>query len=534
MISFKYLVTSALPYVNYKLHIGHLIGCLLPGDIYSRFLKLRGEDCVYVGGADAYGTPTLVAAEKEGISPEELSNKYYEEQKKVVEGFNLAFDIYSKTNSPEHTKLVQDLYHKLKQNNFIYRKKIKQLYCEKCARSLPDRYVEGICPFCGKEGARGDQCDECGKLLEPMQLKEPYCVVCKTKPVLKESEHIFFELSKLGEKLQKWIEENKGIFPNAKRFSLNWIKGGLEDRCISRDIKWGIPIPDAPGKVFYVWFDAPIGYITFLKQIGKENWWHDKNTKLVHFLGKDNIAFHTIFFPGMLIAIGDFVLADSVASYEFLNWAGSKLSKSKGNMITLDEALELYDSDYWRYVLTSIQPEARDSDFTWELFEEIVNNDLNDAVGNFIHRTLTFTKKFYDGKIPKPDKFNEKDKEVLKSIEDTYEKVTELLSKIKLKEALNKTVNLARIGNQYLSEEEPWKNEKRKNNVIYICLNISHSLSILLEPFIPNSANKIKKYLGKPEKQIWSNAKELLEPEKKISDFEPLFKKVDVSAEVKT
>ena len=526
MSDFKYLVTSALPYVNNELHLGHLISSLLPADVYSRFLKFRGDECIYVCGTDEYGTAIAVEAEKQKMKPLELANKYHEIQKKITEDFNLKLDIFSRTSAPEHTTTTQGIYELIKSNDYIYNKKVKQLYCEKCKRFLPDRYVKGECPHCGYEEARGDQCEKCGKLLEPIELVKPKCVSCRKKPVEKENEHVFFRLSKLSEKLASWVDGNKHWPPNARNFALSWAKAGLEDRDISREMEWGVPIPDFPGNVFYVWFDAPIGYITFSKQIGKEKWWSDSDTRIVHFMGKDNIAFHTIFFPGMLMAAGGFTLPYHVASYEFLDYQGKKFSKSAGVGIFCRDAITLYPADYWRYYLIASLTEHRDADFTWEDFQKRVNNDLNDVLGNFIHRTLTFTRDIFGGAVPKLGRYTEEDEKIVAEIAKKHSEVEQSLDKVKLKDALNSAIDLARAGNQYLTLQEPWKDKERRNNVINLSLNIVAALSIILEPFIPESARKIRKFLNLDENYKWKDAVKLLEPGKTMGEFEPLFKKI--------
>ncbi len=523
MIEIRHLVTSALPYVNGELHIGHIAGCILPGDVYSRFLKIKGEKCIYVCGSDEYGTPIMVAAKKEGVTPQQLADKYHKKQVEAVNGLNIGFDIFSRTTSKEHTKVVQDFYYNLKQNNFIYRKQIKQLYCEKCKTFLADRYVEGTCPYCGAEKARGDQCDACGKLINPLELINPRCVTCGSTPAVKESEHVFFDLPKLENQLSDWIENHEGLFPNTKKFALNFIKEGLKEKDISRDIEWGVPIPDAPGKVFYVWFDAPIGYITFTKQLGKENWWHEKSTQLIHFLGKDNIPFHSIYFPGMLMAEGSYILPSKIASYEYLTFGGSKLSKSKGKVIKVVEALEEFPADYWRYYLVSNLPEKKDTDFTWESFQETINSELNDTIGNFINRTLTFAEKYFDSKVEKPE-LREEDKEVIREANEKAVQAAKLIEEIELKKALQEVVEIARIGNQFITKEEPWKNEKNRKQVVYSCLHLVKLLSVMLKPFTPESAEKIQEFIGKETK--WSQLKQ--EEEKyEIKEFEILFKKID-------
>ncbi|MFH0987230.1 MAG: methionine--tRNA ligase [Candidatus Micrarchaeota archaeon] len=528
-IEIRYLITGALPTVNADIHFGGVVGCLLRPDIYKRFLKLKGEDVISICGSDEYGTPILVAAENEGLKPPQLCDKYHKIHKEAIEALNIRFDNFGRTTSLEHTKVVQDFYYQLKQNNYIYRKEIEQLYCEKCARSLADRYVKGTCPHCGNADALGDQCEKCGKALEPTELIEPKCAVCGSKPVKKNVEHVFFELSKLREPLLEWVEQQTHWPTNARNFALNWLRGELRDKDISRDIQWGVPIPDAPGQVFYVWFDAPIGYITFTKQIGKENWWRDKNTRIVHFLGKDNIPFHTIFFPGMLKAAGGFTPPYQVSASEWLNYEGGKFSKSAGRGIFVTDAQSLgYPADYWRYYLTSVLPEKQDSDFGWDDFQSKVNNDLNDQIGNFVHRTLTFTKNFFGSKVPELNQEDllAQDRTALAKIDELVDRCGEELAEIELKKSLSTAVEIARLGNQYLTKEEPWKNQNRKPAVIYVCLNVVKALSVALEPFIPESASKIRVFLG-TDITNWDDAKQRLINGASINDFSPLFKKIE-------
>lgn len=522
VIQFKYLVTSALTYVNNIPHLGTLIP-LISADAYSRFLKLKGEKCIYISGADEYGTPATVQAEKEGITPAELADKYSALQRKLfIDGLKMEFDNYGRTTVPEHIKITQSIYEKIRKNGYVYKKEIEQLYCEKCRRFLPDRYVEGICPICGAEGARGDQCDACGKLLDPTDLREPYCVICKGAPARKKSTHIFFALSKFSDKLQTWIEKNEHWSARVRNFALSWLREGLKDRCISRDLEWGVPIPDLPGKVFYVWFDAPIGYITACKEIGKENWWKEKDVRIVHFLGKDNILFHAIFFPAMLLAAGGYALPYQVPSNEYLNYEGGKFSKSKNRGIFVEDALQILPADYWRYYLLATRPEKQDTDFTWRDFQEKINNDLNDALGNFVHRTLVFTAKFFDGRVPKADA----DEKVLAQVKEKAEKAAQLLGDFKIKEALQEIISIARLGNEYLSAEEPWKNKARQPAVIFACLQICKALGTYLEPFIPATADRIKEYL-KIKKTDWAGALEELKPGHKIGEPAPLFRKIE-------
>ncbi len=524
MVEIKYLVTSALPYVNGDLHLGHLVGCLLPADVYTRFLRSKGEKAIYVCGNDEYGTPIVVAAEKQGLAPKQLADKFHERHKQALEGFNIRMDIFSRTTTPEHTKVVQDFYYYLKQNGFIFRKEIEQYYCEHCKKFLPDRYIEGKCPYCGAEGARGDQCEECGKPLITTELIEPYCVICKDKPVLKKEEHVFFDLPRVEKELRGWVEKHEGMTANAKNFAVSFIKEGLREKDISRNMEWGVPIPDAEGLVFYVWFDAPIGYITFTKQLGKMNWWRENDTQLVHFLGKDNIVFHTVFFPGMLIAEGEFILPSKVIAYEYLRFSGSKLSKSKGTMIKALDAVRALPADYWRYALLSALPENKDYNFTWEFLEE-KTNELNDVIGNFIHRTLTFAKKFFNNIVEKPE-LTQADEEMVKEVGKIVKKVEEAMHNVELKKALGLVVGLARKANQYITAEEPWKKEERKKAVTYTCLHVAKALAVLLKPFIPESSEKILEYLGLENKK-WDDVK-ILEEKFIIKEFKPLFKKVEI------
>jgi len=525
VLKFKYIVTSALPYVNNVPHLGTIVGCVLPADVYSRYLKLKGEECVYVCGTDEYGTPIAVQAEKEGISPKELCDKYYEIHKKVYEGFNIKFDVFSRTSSPEHTELTQYFYNKLKKKGHIYKKKVKQLYCPNCKRFLPDRYVIGTCPYCGYEKARGDQCESCGKVLEPSQLLDARCNICSNKPVLKETEHSFFRLSAFQRQLKEWIDKNKHWPANARSFALSWIREGLIDRSITRDLEWGVPCPDDPSKVIYVWFDAPIGYITFSKQIGKEDWWKDKKNRIVHFIGKDNIPFHAIIFPAMNMGVGEYILPYQIASAEYLNYEGGKFSKSEGRGVFGDDALKLFPADYWRYVLMSMYPENRDVDFTWEEFQRKVNTELNDAFGNFVYRVISFVLRFHGRELEKPEQFSEKDRQIVNKVKESCAKINKLYESIKLKEALQEIIALARLGNQYLNAEEPWKNKDRAQSVMFISLNIVKTIAILIEPFLPETSAKIKKALN-IEDIAWHKAAELLEFGK-VEAIEPLFRKVD-------
>lgn len=531
MFFFRYLVTSALPYINARPHLGHLIGSLLPPDIYVRYLRLKGEEAIYICGTDEHGTATEIAAEKAGVTPQKWCDKYYKLHKEDYEWFLLNFTGFGRTSSPSNHELTQYIFKKLYDQGYIFEKTVKQFYCPRCKRFLPDRFVKGICPYCGAE-ANGDQCESCGKLLDPEELKEPRCAICGSKPILKESKHLFLDLPKFAPKLKRWIEANKHWPANVRNWALSLIPT-LKPRCITRDLKWGVKVPlkGFEDKVFYVWFDAPIGYIAITKDFvpNWRDWWTSKETRLVHFLGKDNIPFHTIIFPACLMAT-EFVLPYNIIAAEYLNYEGKKFSKSKGIGVTLEDARNLpYPPDYWRYALVSMAPETHDSDFTWKGFQEAVN-ELADVLGNFVHRTVVLTHKYFDGKVPKPGKFTEADERVIEKIKRAPEELSVYFDKARFREAQKRVLELAREGNAYLNEQEPWKNEEVRANVLYLSLNLCRSLAIFFSPIIPESSQKIWGIIGedgKVEEQSWEDAgKLLLKPGTKLGKPKVLFKKV--------
>ncbi len=529
VVIFKYLVTAALPYINNVPHLGHLISTLLPADVYSRYLKMSGHECIYVCGSDEYGTTTEIEAFKEHITAKELTDRNYKISNEGFRHMGCRPDIFSRTSNPAHTRIVQGIYEKVKSNGYTYEREIEQLYCEKDRRFLADRFVEGKCPYCGYDRAKGDQCENCGKVLEPHELINPKCTICGTVPVRKKSSHVFFALSKLTNQLKGFVEK-QDWFPSPKNFALSWIREGLEDIDIQRDIEWGIPIPGKEGGVLYSWFDAPIGYITFSEELGKEQWWHDSDTRLVHFIGKDNIAFHTMFFPGVLIAANGYILPWKVAAYEFLNWEeGEKFSKSRGIGLTVPQAAELYPADYWRYYLLTILTEHKDTNFSWDDFQGKVNVDLNDTIGNFVHRTLTFADRFYGGKVPEPGQLTDQDKAALATIKTTADATAADIEAISLKDALNKVVNLARLGNQYVQGEAPWANEERRPTVIFVALNMVHALCVLLSPFIPESAARIRQMINYNTNLTWVDATVEPKPGTQLGKPVPLFSKIEDS-----
>lgn len=542
----KWLVCAAWPYINAIPHLGTLIGSVLSADVFARYLRLKGEDVVYVSGSDEHGTPIEVEAIRRNISPKEYTDKMHEIVSDLFKKWGISFDNYTRTENPIHIEFVRGFYKKIEKNGYVFTK-IQQLpYCPNCKRFLPDRFVEGVCPYCGYEKARGDQCDNCGRLLEPIQLVNPHCVICGATPEIRETKHWFFNLSAFQDKLKEYIENNKNLPDNAKNFSLQLIKEGLKPRSLTRDNKWGIPAPfeGAKDKTIYVWMEAVLGYISAtiewsIKTGQPEKWkeyWFDSSTKSVYFIGKDNIPFHTLIFPALLMATHEnYTLPWNVVSTEYLQFEGEKFSKSRGIGIWADEALKLFPVDYFRYVLISIRPEKHDTSFRWDVFKQLVNDELNDIIGNFIHRTLTFIYNRFNGEIPKLGDLTEDDKKVLKRMEIVTEESGKLLEKFRYKDALSTVVSLMHTGNQYLSNTEPWalikKNKERASTILNICAQLVASFAILIEPFMPFTAEKIWKELlnmpGSVHEQNWERAKTpILKEGHKINKPVTLFKKI--------
>ncbi|MEM3754479.1 MAG: methionine--tRNA ligase, partial [Candidatus Bathyarchaeia archaeon] len=542
----KWIVCCAWPYVNTVPHLGTFIH-LLSADVFSRYLRLKGENVISVTGSDEHGTPIEVEAIKAGIEPKQLTNKYHSMICKLLKEYGVHFDNYTRTENPIHIKFVQEFFKKLYDNGYIFKKSIELPFCTQCNMFLPDRFIEGLCPYCGFQSARGDQCDRCGKVLDPLELIQRRCIFCGKTPIVKNSTHWFFNLPKLSDEIKAYLDSNPNLPENAKNFSYSWLREGLKPRAVTRDNKWGIPapFPNSTGKTIYVWFEAVLGYVSasieLSKKIGNENlwkeFWFDKNTKNVHFIGKDNIPFHTIIFPALLIASKEgYVLPYQVSSTEFILYEGQKFSKSRKIGIWIDEALKVAPADYWRFMLLLIRPETKDANFTWKDFEKRINSDLNDAIGNFIHRTLMFVNNYFDGVVPEPGDFDEIDKKLIEEIKLSPEKVGELIEQFKLRDALESIVDLARKGNQYLSLKEPWHKIKtfikEAATSLYLSIQLVHSLAILLEPFIPFTCEKIFEQLNLREKfpqRKWSDAGEfLLVPNHKIKKPEPLFQKISI------
>jgi methionyl-tRNA synthetase len=533
----RILVTSALPYANGPLHVGHAIGAYLPADVYVRYHRLKGNDVVFVGGTDEHGTPITVSAEKENITPKQVVDKYHKEIKEGFDRLGISFDNFSRTTLPLHYKNSQDFFTRIMENGFIYKKTVERPYCPQCKRFLPDRFVKGVCPSCDAEDQRGDQCEACGKQLEPHELKKPYCIICRGTPIQKETEHWFFRLSQFSEKLKTWIEGNRHWPDNARNFSLGWIAEGLEDRAITRDIDWGVPVPlpDAKGKVLYVWFDAPIGYISstqeWAQNLGKPDEWKKywlEECKIVHFLGKDNIPFHAIIWPAMLMAYGKYNLPWQISSNEYLTLEGKKMSTSRGWVLWLNDILSEFDPDLVRYYLLSINPSKHDADFSLQEFQHKVNNELVAAYGNFINRTLSFVEK-QGSTIPDMKMMDELDEQLLEKIREAPAHVGRYIEEFRFLEAQKELMALAHFGNEYFQKKEPWKNDP--STALYLCANLARTLAMLSAPFLPFSAERVWRMLGLGGSvfdERWDNAGEVdIREGHIIGKVELLYRKIE-------
>ena len=545
----KILVTSAWPYINYVPHLGNIVSSILSADVVARYYRLKGDEVVYVTGSDEHGTPIEIEAVRLNIPPKQLTDRNHAQVTSLFERWGIAFSNYTRTENPVHKKFVRELLMKIYENGYIFTQETEQLYCPDCDRFLPDRFVEGTCPQCGCEGARGDQCDSCGSLLEPTNLLQPRCAICNSAPVKETRKHWYFDLPKLTEQLTDYIQNNKNLPDNARNFTLNILKEGLKPRPVTRDNKWGIPspFPGSEDKTIYVWVEAVLGYISatiqYFKRIGEEErwkeYWFNKDAKTLYFIGKDNIPFHTIILPALLLATQeDYNLPWTVHSTEFLMFDGQAFSKSRRIGIWIDEALELFPADYWRYSLMSIRPEVKDTNFSWTTLIEKVNSDLNDTLGNFVHRTLTFINRQFGSTVPQPSSLDEKDKAVLLEAKEIVNQTSERMEAFKLQEALRYAISLAHLGNRYFNEKEPWKTIKtdrqQSANTLYVAAQIVKQLAIILEPFIPFTAEKMWTLLnleGSVHEQLWSETEKELPPEHKIGKAKPLFSKIDESEE---
>ena len=536
------LVTTALPYANGPVHIGHLAGVYVPADIYVRYLRLKGEEVLFVGGSDEHGVPITIKAKKEGVTPQDIVDRYHAIIKKSFEELGISYDIYSRTSSKIHHETSSEFFRKLYEKGEFIEKTSEQYYDPEAHQFLADRYITGTCPHCKNPNAYGDQCEACGTSLSPLDLIDPHSTLSGAKPILKETKHWYLPLDKHEEWLKQWIlEGHKEWKVNVYGQCKSWLDMGLQPRAVSRDLDWGVPVPveGADGKVLYVWFDAPIGYISNTKELlpnDWEKWWKDKDTRMLHFIGKDNIVFHCIVFPAMLKAEGSYNLPDNVPANEFLNLEGRKISTSKNWAVWLHEYLVDMPGkqDVLRYVLTANAPETKDNDFTWRDFQARNNNELVAILGNFVNRALVLTHKYFDGVIPAAHELQDIDREALAEFKNVKETLGANIENFKFREALKDAMNLARIGNKYLADTEPWKLAKtdmeRVETIMNIALQICANLAIAFEPFLPFSAAKLRDMLGL-DTVDWNKLGEIdiLAAGKAVNKPELLFEKIEDS-----
>ncbi len=542
-------ITTALPYANGPVHIGHLAGVYVPADIYARYLRNKGEEVVFIGGSDEHGVPITIKARKEGVTPQDIVDRYHEIIKRSFEEFGISFDIYSRTTSKTHYRVASDFFKKLYDKGEFIEQTSEQYYDEEAGQFLADRYITGKCPHCGNERAYGDQCESCGTSLSPTDLINPQSAISGSKPVMRQTRHWYLPLDKHEAWLRDYILNNhKEWKTNVYGQCKSWLDVGLQPRAVSRDLDWGVPVPlpDAEGKVLYVWFDAPIGYISNTIELCSEKpekfgnwerWWKDPETRLVHFIGKDNIVFHCIVFPAMLKAEGSYILPDNVPANEFLNLEGDKISTSRNWAVWLHEYLvDMPDKqDVLRYVLTANAPETKDNDFTWRDFQVRNNSELVAIYGNFINRTLVLTGKYFDGKVPPRGTLEDIDKDVLAQIADSKAKIEQLLDNFHFRDALREAMNLARTGNKYLADTEPWKLAKtdmdRVATILNVALQLSANLNIAFEPFLPFSSAKLRQML-QFDSVRWADfgKTELLPAGHALGKTELLFEQIDDAA----
>ena len=548
----RYTVTTALPYANGPVHIGHLAGVYIPADTYVRYLRMKGEEVLFVGGSDEHGVPITIKAEKEGCTPQDIVDRYHNIIKDSFQKLGISYDIYSRTSSKTHHETAAAFFKKLYEDGKFIERETEQFFDPERNKFLSDRYIIGTCPKCGNDHAYGDQCEKCGSSMSPDELINPHSALSGAKLIKKMSKHWYLPLDQYEQWLRDWIiEGHKEWKPNVYGQVKSWLDNGLQPRAVTRDLDWGVPVPlkEADGKVLYVWFDAPIGYISNTiehcreKGTDWEKWWKDEDTKLVHFIGKDNIVFHCIIFPCMLKAYGDYIVPENVPANEFLNLENDKISTSRNWAVWLHEYLEEFPGkqDVLRYVLTANAPETKDNNFTWKDYQDRNNNELLAIFGNFVNRTLVLTHKYFEGKVPAMVNLNEKDQTAIEEMNQYPDKIAHLLDTYKFREALSELMNLARLGNRYLTENEPWKQFKtdpeRVKTVLAVSLQIVAKLAILSEPFLPFSAKKLQAMIGL-EVSGWNQAKEtvLLNEDNVIGEVELLFTKIEdetVAAQVK-
>ncbi|MCF8331663.1 MAG: methionine--tRNA ligase [Bacteroidales bacterium] len=536
----RYNVTTALPYANGPVHIGHLAGVYVPADIYVRYLRAKQKDVIFIGGSDEHGVPITIKAKNEGKTPQQIVDRYHKMIKKSFEDLGISFDIYSRTSGKIHHETSSSFFKKLYDEGKLTEKSTEQYYDEEAQQFLADRYITGTCPNCGYEKAYGDQCESCGASLSPMELINPVSKLSGAKPVKKQTKHWYLPLDQYEPWLKEWILENhkndwkSNVYGQCK----SWLDNGLNPRAVTRDLNWGVKVPleNAEGKVLYVWFDAPIGYISATRELTGdwEKYWKDEETKLVHFIGKDNIVFHCIIFPSMLKAEGSYILPDNVPANEFMNLEGDKISTSRNWAVWLHEYLEDFKDkqDVLRYVLTANAPETKDNDFTWKDFQARNNNELVAIFGNFVNRALVLTKKYYDRQVPEPGDFTPEDKKILNQVKEYPQSTGEKIERFRIRESLQEMMKLARLGNKYLADNEPWKliktNEERVKTIMYVSLQIATQLAYISEPFLPFTSRKMKDMMNLPDK-TWDelNSRELIQPGHDINKAKHLFAPVE-------
>jgi methionyl-tRNA synthetase len=540
----KIYIGVAWPYANGSLHLGHIAGCYLPADIFARYCRMQGKDVLMVSGSDEHGTPITISAENENTKPQAIVDRFNKEHTENMKQMGISFDLFTRTTTKNHNDVTQDIFLTLYKNGKIYKKDVEAFYCNNCNRFLPDRYIEGTCPHCESDNARGDQCDECGKLLDPSELKNVKCKLCGGIPEIKTSEHLFFALSKFEDKLLDWMKDKKHWKSSVLNFTNNWIKNGLNDRAITRDINWGvkIPIEGFEDKRIYVWFDAVIGYLSASKEWSKiignpdkwKEWWKDKKAKHYYFLAKDNIPFHTLIWPSILMGYDpELNLPYDIPANEYLKLKGEQFSKSRGTAVWVPDVIKNYDIDPIRYYISINMPENKDTNWMWDDFIAKNNDELVGTYGNFVHRVVTFTSKNF-GEIPKLGELDDLDKQALEKIQEISKEASELINKCSFKQGLRSAMNLAQFGNFYFDKKQPWsliKQDKQAcGSVLHICLKIVKALSVFMAPYLPFSSEKIWRTLGEEgevSSQHWDAAFKDLKVGKVIERPVPLFKKLD-------
>jgi len=537
----RILVTSALPYANGPLHLGHIAGAYLPADIYVRYQRLKGQDVVYICGSDEHGVPITVTADQKGISPQDVVDRYHAMNKESFEKLGIHFDNYSRTSLPIHHETAQEFFRILYEKGDLVVKNAKQFYGVTSKRFLPDRYVEGTCPCCAYDKARGDQCDECGKWLEPGELIDPRSKIDGARPVLKETQHWYLPMGRFAKAWKRWFDAHEWK-ENVRNYCIGWYKEGLEDRPITRDLHWGVPVPlkEAEGKVLYVWFDAPIGYISSTKEWAQnlrdpDRWkiyWCDPGTKLVHFIGKDNIVFHAILFPMMLMEVGGYILPEAIPANEYLTIEGRKISTSQNYAIWLKDYLDVFPPDPLRYMLASNAPETKDTDFSWKQFQSRNNDELADILGNFVNRTLTFVHRYYGGKVPKRGELDDLDHRMLQQVQAAPEKMGKFLENFEVRNATKSFMDLCRSANKYFNDKAPWEtrvsNPHRCETTLHTCLRVAQTLTVLMAPVLPFTSQRLKAMLRMEGDLLWEDVART-EPSEghKLGNPDILFPKIE-------